>query len=572
MPKEKRKAFNPDFLGNIALLATLPVSLKMIDYSQNPFTQFWLWVPPLAYVGVSYGSALIYSIQKAKKEGSKPRSTVKKIQKNLNMETPPGYTAEETKIGVVSFGRLCSDYSTRWSPEKWAALAEKEQNPVYFFLSSLKHMGDTNYFSAMTSLRNAFDLLDGKMLKPSWSLKLYLQNLRFGSWLGRSLMPNEPFYHMMSAFTESLTNPERAWYYSELGRRVADHFESDDKLEMYLFHALLASAQRRSDEEQSWADALEYIAQTQKLNWSGETRNKIWRLSDTAGETLFVKGNSDREALLSECSATKTLESILEDDACAPRSLHVTDAPYDGYYAYAMRHIPGPTLSEKIKEGDTSSLPLVLKTLARIHARYPADGIARENMHQKIARKLETQYLAIPDDLKTTILANYRPVEQGATDDAFFAPNKDAHPENWIVGEKLGVIDCEITALTPVTFDLANLLAYQDGISPEETKKCVFKYASHLRAETGDASLYSSPEQLMRAYYNSVVHRVISLVVAWSEPGRERLFGERAPAINRALEAIYCLERQDPLYYHDHKRQYKTLAGALADLRTLVAS
>lgn len=541
-----------------------------------PVRQPLLYAPVLAYLTGAIGTILYQSTNDTAKKIK--TQELKNIKALVDAQQPPKTTQTQSTNISISPWRILWDTLHDTTAEQWEQSAQKNRNPADYLMASIKHFTDKKPLAAVHNLRDALDVIDGKQPKLTGFFKLYSYNLRFAAALARNLIPHKPETYLFNATYNAIANPERAWYHSEIGRRVADHLEQDTKPDTYLFHALLASAQRRSDENHAWEDYMNCLDDITDWDWIGESRNKRWKLTGSATETVFVKGNSNRDALIHEKQSTETLDAILEDIATVPRILHITEQPYDGKYALVMRHLPGETLHEKLTRGETESIPRVLKTLAHIHARYPHDELTPENLEQKIETKLYSPELALPRDLANDILAHYKPVLRGVQDGAYWAAIKDAHPENWLDGDELGVIDSEITALGPVTFDLANLFEYQDAFTQEQKIEHVIAYASQLRKQGRElnnnelAHAYGDNTQLMRAYYNSVLHRVFCLVTAWSSPQRPRMHSERAFALTRALRAINDLNQIDPVYYSQHEQDYHILSKAIAHMRGLIPS
>jgi len=231
-----------------------------------------------------------------------------------------------------------------------------------------------------------------------------------------------------------------------------------------------------------------------------------------------------------------------------------------------MRYLAGETLYDRLKGGDSSRLEDAVVALAKMHACFPVDGLPRLDICKKLSEKLADAHFGIPQSLAERVKQNYAQVFE-AVSDLPWVWNKDAHPENWIVGEKLGVIDCEVEYVVPALFDVANLLEYGDFLSREEKRKRVLQYSVELKKE----GLEIERGTLFRAYHNAVIHRMISLAGAWSAPQRE-LRSERAGALDRAVKSIEYVKEDDARYYALHKEKYEGLSAALVQMRELMGS
>jgi len=157
---------------------------------------------------------------------------------------------------------------------------------------------------------------------------------------------------------------------------------------------------------------------------------------------------------------------------------------------------------------------------------------------------------------------NYRPVFD-ALKDSIFVYNKDAHPENWIVGDKLGVIDCEGRLLVPAQFDLANLLEYGDFFSDAQKSEYIGHYLYCARFDV-------NKEEFMLGYWNAVVHRMLGLSSAWSSPLRPSMRPKRVDAIRRALHAIDKIEEDHGDWFKQYHENYAGLRQDLSEVSSII--
>ncbi|MCX6707565.1 MAG: hypothetical protein NT001_05500, partial [Candidatus Woesearchaeota archaeon] len=71
-------------------------------------------------------------------------------------------------------------------------------------------------------------------------------------------------------------------------------------------------------------------------------------------------------------------------------------------------------------------------------------------------------------------------------------------------------------------------------------------------------------------YFNSTIHRALSLCSSWSSPGREDMASKRELLIRNALNSIERIKEESPEYYLRYRENYHNLTSALLDFRSLI--
>jgi len=459
-------------------------------------------------------------------------------------------------------------------PEEYEEEGRKKKDPGILVSAALVYLIPDKIDRSLLCLRDALDLSGGSEIKLDTYSKLNLKLIELSSFVETHIHPRNLLKHLTRAMVEALLDPASGWRYSRATREIAEKFESPTLPHIAVAHAMLSSALRSSEETADWEYAIRKLKQLAAWHEQG-SRTKVIRANAQDAlffhHTLLLKEHADKSQLEREIENSQRLSKYCFA-VQTPRLLHLTSDLIDGNYVYAMRALSGQTLYRQFEEGNTGSLERVVHALAHVHARYPSDNLERLNIYAKLRDKLAEPLLSLSAPTVERILANYKPVIIAVTENAVWVANKDAHPENWIVAEPIGVIDCEINCLIPATFDLANLFEYTDTLSPKEIREQVFNYAKRIRYEgslLGNDELqfsYLNRTQLLRAYYNSVIHRMICLAVAWSTPERNRQ-QYRVPAIQRAIRAINLLEKEDPKYYETHEQAYTDLREGLEQLK-----
>ncbi|RMD57706.1 hypothetical protein D6825_03235, partial [Candidatus Woesearchaeota archaeon] len=385
--------------------------------------------------------------------------------------------------------------------------------------------------------------------------RINLFRIRLASRIAYYSGVRDVMYYLFASLSESFEGNEKSYFLSEVGRRVADEFDTPFRKEMYVFHALLASSQGRSDEQDAWSDAVRVVSEGAQWERLGESRSVVMRVSNNKffSRVFVFKLKSSIDDVLSEAEACNTLSDVLSC-AQAPRPLYAGFV--DCKPALVTGYIDGRSLSDIISGGDDSSVVDLIPTLARIHSRFPKGSLKRLDLQSKLESKLDV--LKVPSSMARYLIGSLEPLEF-SFDQVPWVWNKDAHPENWVIGDDVGVIDCEGSELVPCTFDLANLLDYQEGVSDEVRQSALDRYLKSLCSE----GISVDGKSLKKAYFNSVVYRMICFAGAWSDSSRKNMRKRRTGAVLRGLNALLRLEQEFPDYFFEHRREYSLWRSGL---------
>lgn len=479
----------------------------------------------------------------------------------LNSEPVPQMRSVRTKTSFSFIDEVKSIFDVMTASEESAKQKlKKEQTPNLLFNAMVERLWSNKLDDAMDFMRLATDRLGNSSSVIDTTGSYYWFAIAASGWFVRLIKPHEAQSYLFSSCYSALTNPQKAWYFSQLGKRVADAFNSPFRKEMYVFDGLLASAQGRSDEERVWKEAIALVRQDAQWERLGETRTIVRRLANSPffANTFVFKERQDLESLAREKDACDKLAEIIPD-ATVPKPLYLTKEPENGLHYLVLRYLPGETLQVQLERGEKSAVPRVIQTLAKIHAHFPADHLPRVNLEDRIEK------LAIPEcapEVKAQIRSNYAPIIN-AVETVPWVWNKDAHPENWQIGDKIGVLDCEGDLRVPATFDLANLLEYDDSLTRRERQKYIVNYRCALSEE---GKLFAGDYAV--AYHNSVIHRMLAFANAWSAPERQSMHSKRSAAIQRGLNAIANLEEECTSYFAKYFQQYRRLTNALSQLKS----
>jgi hypothetical protein len=570
---------SPRVNGWMAVLATSPyIAYKFNQYfndgRDHTFSDFArTGIPTIAAFILAYlGTAVLHVHTKETDTGQRTQPGDKKIIKKLEERL-----LEEAEPSVFLPGKKTIDYGikdTLFLKYKTGAELEKKarekQNPALALDAMLLYCGSEKRIDdGYMLLRDAFDWLEGSTPELSSSGKIAYAYQNFMLKIARKLEPRNVSEYILAAAHDSILNPAQAWKWSMLGRMAADEFKLPQRAEMHVFHALLATAQKRDDIGRAWKDAFNVLSEQPQWERLGETRSvtRILKNSEFFSHTLVFKERESREALVKEAEASATLAALVED-ITVPRPLYVTKELHNNKYAYIMRYVEGETLYERLKKGDKKDVPRVISALAKIHARFPTAQYEKLDIRKNLEDKLANPQLGATKEVADGILRHYHPVISDINDTALWVWNKDAHPENWIIGEKIGVIDNEGDCLVPAFFDLVNLLEYGDFFGDKEKTSYLIQYITKISQEGKHISIATA----MREYYNCLIHRALALTSAWSAPNRQRMKIYRKQTIRKAIFAIDAIREEDKTYYQRCEGDYVMLRHMLDDLHRLIPS
>jgi len=217
-------------------------------------------------------------------------------------------------------------------------------------------------------------------------------------------------------------------------------------------------------------------------------------------------------------------------------------------------------------------LERVVDYLAFLHVNYPKENLKQFELGEyaeKIQLKLDS---LVPRHLTETIIKNYGPVvEAFSLGEAKIAYNKDAHPKNWNIWpyNVIEVLDTEKRKMTPVQFDLANLLEY-DGLS-KDTKNYIIEEYIRAFNKHSKTDKIKDKKEFLYVYHNAVIQRALSIYESLSKSTTGQ--GIRKDLISNALNSIGILKagKIDSSEWHENYwKKYNVLDLALRDLKNRI--
>lgn len=576
----------PELAGILGAATAAPISIDAIlsigkkDFTlPNVLLTSILATSPFIAYHLGKNIAGGFKVKKYNTRKTQPgdRLLTRQIKEELEKQAPPTITFKgEQKISLNPLLFLAK--YVQQSPQNTERLAYKTHNPEIAIEAALRYFSKHKYDQGLSCLRNAIDWMGGRKPKPSLGSRLNLIPARIAFAINKQLNIRHIENYFFSAAFASILQPEQAWYHSELGRKLADKLNLKLKAEMYVFHALLATAQKRSDEEQAWTEAIKLLQETGQPERVGESRNPVWMLknSEFFEQTFRFKGKKSREALEKEWKDMLKLEEILQGIATVPQPLYITKEPKNGLYTLAMRFLPGETLYDQLDRGDKSNLQRTIPVDARILARYPAEELPRISIAKKHYDKLTSQYLGLPEDLARNILAHLRPIETALEKDKIWRVNADRHAQQTLISQTIGELDAEFENRHPAINEAANKLEYVGEFTNEERKHYTTKFAEALRQEgtsINDSELaHAYEDNLFGMYDNAAIHRMICLLTAWSDPERPKMHKHRKRLANNIVRAINDHKKDDKTYYEANKEDYDELQKSFTKASELIPS
>lgn len=320
-----------------------------------------------------------------------------------------------------------------------------------------------------------------------------------------------------------------------------------------------------------------------KKEFMGETTRDVYVFGPSEfikGSILFkedaIKKNLDFEAGL--VNSLEDLVSGYEKYALPVQVAEIFDYEVESEkrFVYAERFVPSQSLLEKLEAQEFGDLEETFEGiadyLALLHSSEIIESVSEKgklDFASKLEKKLCDENLGCSEKSVHRIIDNYAPVLNAFTfEEAIYAFNKDAHPENWLIAEHgtIVAIDFQDKGLVPIQFDLVNLVEYEKFMTYGEKIKVITDYIDSYNLHKG-TNIIKDRKKFMLVYLNAVIQRAISLSSAWSSPDRTTMWGKRHVVMENALEAINNIERYHQAYYTQYKGEYDILRLELNEIR-----
>lgn len=450
--------------------------------------------------------------------------------------------------------------------------ARLSRNPYLAMRAANRYIALDKIDTGMDCIREALDWSKGKFPRPPLTSFFMQRILDLAEQLYMVMLPKSIQGYLHASLRRAFFDPQGAWYYSELGRQVVCKFEESlekpMKKEMYVFHALLASAQRRSDERDAWRDAIRLLMDSGEVESasSRETRSRVFRFSgDFFANTLVVKQRPSIESLVSEYEWTRRAGEYCPSGVKVPECVYVSDEG-DELSCLALRFCKGDVLYERLEKGDKSAVLKVADALG-CFARLPGEGLARQDLRAKAQGKLADVNLGVSVGLQERVLGAYSVIVD-ACSKVPWVPNGDKHPEQWIQGEELVALDWEVDGLVPLSFDPANFLSYRSFFNPNEERDFIARYAQSC-AKVGFSV---EPARFLPAYHAGVAHRALCFASAWSDPKRVSMRNYRREVLLRGARAFRDMAHDCSAFSENYKRELAVLEDSYQKMADLMVS
>ncbi len=362
------------------------------------------------------------------------------------------------------------------------------------------------------------------------------------------------------------------------------------KLELQTLKSLFltAIADERADPE--WVKSIEGFFESPELvrESFGETANTVYTLGPSKffTSTLALKEHKSLASLQEEYRLQQHISGLFEgyesyrtaEVLLEPRQFPTSEGLRN---VYLTRYAPGFTFMALLEAyGGTQSMSTakeLAKMTAIMHANSPEElsGKGRLHLALKVKSKLlSPEFKAIfgsdARKLARNIISNYRPVFNSFKD-SIYGLNFDSHPEQFIVAGKPGGnagpftrLDTEDKGVTPLQFDLVNLLEYGPFFSESQKQEIIHEYITEYNQHT--AEIITDEHIFMLQYHNAVIQRAISLCSAWSSTARHSMWKRRKEVLDAALSSIEVLKQEYEDYYSAYESNYEGLSESLSEL------
>ena len=417
--------------------------------------------------------------------------------------------------------------------------------------------------------------------------------LYYGLNKARSIRNSRSFntYFILATANLILNKRDKALWYSTFASEFAKEIDSPSKLEVSVLDAFFTEALGSSLSEEKWKDVLDLSKEIPYWERVGETKGlvKVINKSEFLKNSLVFKLSDSLDDLVSEAEAASFFN---EHEIPTSQPLYISQEPdEEGFYSYVQAFVSGMTLLDYLKKenqkqrgslkeffkhfcskqkAERDVLNKVVRTLFRIHDVFPVENVryGKLDLAQALEKRVNNPYLGISHDAAKNFKEGYGLlVDLFSKFKSLWRYNKDAHPENWLITDNndVVVIDTENTYLSPVVFDLANLLGYGSSFSVSEVEG--YNKIYHDLMKQADWGKLVDLSNFNLLFWNAVLHRSFFLCSAWSSPERSSLHSERLHLVENALSSFDVIRDEFRNFYSFNKSSYSALEDAFKYLQ-----
>lgn len=357
---------------------------------------------------------------------------------------------------------------------------------------------------------------------------------------------------------------DRGSFLHKLKNIVARHQESEHQDDLRLLYAITLQQEGSPEDAKREIRQFVYRRIAEKDSWKrlGESANRVIEYTPKKFvRNIIVIKEGRRDEINGEARMTASLDELLNGHArykmvevlATVDEEEATIGKEEKSYL-VMKRQHGKLLAEC---RETKTYLLAADFLAYLHAKADLSLSRKGDVAIAFGAKsrLENEHLGLPRQIMQAIMRHYRPVY-----DAIMAMprgiNCDAHPENFMAlddGSMLA-LDKPDKGIIPIGLDVANLCmgrADKDAIIDAY-------YDSFRRYHDGDAGDLLDKETFRLGCYNSIIHRAIVFLAAWSSSDRPSMHVKRRWACELVADSVIRIRRYFPVYYGKHDEAYKT--------------
>jgi hypothetical protein len=437
----------------------------------------------------------------------------------------------------------------------------------------------TEYFKNLKNTKNQIQAYD------FYSVPMFHMIMKISDAAKRLWNPNSrPTIH------GSLEGPVSSFSYFRNAEKVVSQLdrcieEFPQKLELQTLKSLFLSSVGDMRANAEWKAAVAgFLSSPELLRESfGETVNAVYTLgpSEFFSKTLALKEHSSLSSLQKELQIKEHLDGVFRGhEAYSTVDVLLEPTPFEQANVLVMRYAPGSTFMERLEtRGGEACLDLgkeLARMTALMHAKSPQElsDKGRLKLILKAKSKLLSDELAAQlgdyaRPIARELISNYRPVFE-SFQASIYGLNFDSHPEQFIISDHGTItrVDTEDKGVTPLQFDLVNLLEYGPYFTEAQKQEIIDEYIMQYNGHAPQKII--DKDHFMLLYRNAVVQRAISLCSAWSSTARRSMWRRRKEMLSAALNAIDQISQHNPEYYLEYEANYHGLGRALTKLQTLL--
>lgn len=454
---------------------------------------------------------------------------VRKIESELKNLPPPEIHPKGIAFGDdYLVGAVSKDFST------FSIYNEDLEKPGKLAELGIHLLRAQKYSEGLEYVIKSFDLLDKRIVENNKATKGYRKRLLRELKIDKFLHIKDPEPCLELAIFNVFNNPKKAWYYSELAKKLADKFVPTKRKQAYLLSSLIAASQQRDDEKKQWEETVKVLHEEPEWERLGESRTIVKRcsLDDFFKNSIVIKQSKNRDELIHEAGMLKLAKQIIPEIK-TPEVLYVSKDPIDDFYSLVMRFERGnKTLYEILIEKPDTKLEPFLHATCEILQKIKND-FPQQDLRDKIRKKLKSPLLKLPEELSDSIINRLEIIIKDL-EKTPYGYKKDSISQNiYVLDRQVGVFDFEGEERVPKLFELANFLFYplNPPIINFEKLAMLFKEFSAEKGSYSEAAYFLN-------FHQAIIYRSICFLESSSLPDKKYLNSKRKTILDNISSSL----------------------------------